>query len=128
MAGILDGKVALVTGGASGIGRATALAMAREGARVAISDLSKDGIEGTVALINGIGGQTLVLKMRWGKDASSMIFEGAKPGIKFALGENVKRSGNPQGGRGAAGAATVQARASVLAVLPIPAALAKRLH
>ncbi len=31
-----------------------------------------------------------------------MIFEGATPGIKFALGENVKRSGNPQGGRGAA--------------------------
>jgi imidazolonepropionase-like amidohydrolase len=30
-----------------------------------------------------------------------MIFEGAMPGIKFALGENPKRSGNPQGGRGA---------------------------
>ena len=58
---------------------------------------------------NSIGGQTIVLKMRWGKDAQSMIFEGAKPGIKFALGENVKRSGNPQGGRGAAGT-TVQAR------------------
>lgn len=58
---------------------------------------------------NSIGGQTIVLKMRWGKDAESMIFEGAKPGIKFALGENVKRSGNPQGGRGATGT-TVQAR------------------
>jgi imidazolonepropionase-like amidohydrolase len=58
---------------------------------------------------NSIGGQTIVLKMRWGKDADSMIFEGAKPGIKFALGENVKRSGNPQGGRGAMGVA-VQAR------------------
>ena len=49
---------------------------------------------------NPIGGRTIVLKMRWGKDAQSMIFEGAKPGIKFALGENPKRSGNPQGGRG----------------------------
>ncbi len=58
---------------------------------------------------NSIGGQTIVLKMRWGKDAQSMIFEGAKPGIKFALGENVKRSGNPQGGRGATGT-VVQAR------------------
>ncbi len=55
---------------------------------------------------NSIGGQTIVLKMRWGKDADGLIFEGAKPGIKFALGENPKRSGNPQpGGRGATPAA-----------------------
>ena len=58
---------------------------------------------------NAIGGQTIVLKMRWGKDAQGMIFEGATPGIKFALGENPKRAGNPQGGRGATGP-TVQAR------------------
>jgi imidazolonepropionase-like amidohydrolase len=55
---------------------------------------------------NSIGGQTLPLKMRWGKSAQEMIFAGATPGIKFALGENPKRSGNPQGGRGA-GAAPV---------------------
>ncbi len=51
---------------------------------------------------NAIGGQTLVLKMRWGKDAEGMIFQGATPGIKFALGENPKRAGTPQGGRGGA--------------------------
>jgi imidazolonepropionase-like amidohydrolase len=51
---------------------------------------------------NAIGGQTLVLKMRWGQDAEGMIFQGATPGIKFALGENPKRAGNTQGGRGAA--------------------------
>jgi imidazolonepropionase-like amidohydrolase len=51
---------------------------------------------------NSIGGQTIVIKTRWGKDAEGLIFEGAKPGIKFALGENPKRAGNPQGGRGAA--------------------------
>jgi imidazolonepropionase-like amidohydrolase len=50
---------------------------------------------------NSIGGQTVVLKMRWGKDAEQMVFEGAAPGIKFALGENPKRAGNPVGGRGA---------------------------
>ena len=44
---------------------------------------------------NSIGGKCTVLKMRWGKDAHDMIFEGAMPGIKFALGENPKRSGNP---------------------------------
>jgi imidazolonepropionase-like amidohydrolase len=58
---------------------------------------------------NSIGGQTVVLKMRWGKDAQGLIFEGAMPGIKFALGENPKRAGNPQGG-GRGGAPTVQAR------------------
>jgi NAD(P)-dependent dehydrogenase (short-subunit alcohol dehydrogenase family) len=62
MTGILDGKVALVTGGASGIGRATAVAMAREGARVAVSDLASEGIEGTVAMINAIGGQSIAIK------------------------------------------------------------------
>jgi imidazolonepropionase-like amidohydrolase len=53
---------------------------------------------------NAIGGQTLVLKLRWGKNAGDMIFEGATPGIKFALGENPKRRGNPAGGPDAAGA------------------------
>ena len=51
MAGILDRKVALVTGGASGIGRATSLAMAREGARVAVADRTEESAAGTVALI-----------------------------------------------------------------------------
>ncbi len=45
---------------------------------------------------NAIGGQTIVIKLRWGKTAPEMLFEGAKPGIKFALGENPKRQGYPQ--------------------------------
>ena len=50
---------------------------------------------------NSIGGQTLVIKLRWGQPASKLPFEGAMPGIKFALGENPKRSnfsvrGQPQ--------------------------------
>ena len=61
MAGILAGKTALVTGGASGIGRATALAMAREGARVAVSDLSEESAASTVALINQAGGQAIAI-------------------------------------------------------------------
>ena len=48
---------------------------------------------------NSIGGKTTVIKLRWGKDAHDMIFEGAMPGIKFALGENPKRSGNQNAGR-----------------------------
>ena len=41
---------------------------------------------------NPIGGLNAVIKLRWGKDARGLLFEGAKPGIKFALGENPKRS------------------------------------
>jgi imidazolonepropionase-like amidohydrolase len=43
---------------------------------------------------NSIGGQTVITKMRWGKDAQGILFEGSMPGIKFALGENPKRAGN----------------------------------
>ena len=46
---------------------------------------------------NAIGGQTVVIKLRWGKTADGLLFEGAKPGIKFALGENPKRQGQPSG-------------------------------
>ena len=46
--GRVDGKVALVTGGASGIGRASALLLAREGATVVVSDIDADGGQATV--------------------------------------------------------------------------------
>jgi imidazolonepropionase-like amidohydrolase len=39
---------------------------------------------------NPIGGRNQVVKLRWGKDAAGLKFEGAMPGIKFALGENPK--------------------------------------
>lgn len=47
---------------------------------------------------NPIGGLNVVIKHRWGEDAEGLVFEGAPPGIKFALGENPKRSrGTPPG-------------------------------
>src|SRR5512143_3806713 len=61
MAGVLDGKVALVTGGGGGIGRATALAMVREGARVAVADFVAAAARDTVAQINAAGGQAITL-------------------------------------------------------------------
>src|SRR3954453_2498415 len=47
---------------------------------------------------NAIGGQTTVIKLRWGKTARNMIFLTKTPSIKFALGENPKRQGQPQPG------------------------------
>ena len=61
MAGLLDGKSALITGGGGGIGRATALAFAREGARVAVADAAEAAAQETVALINKAGGQAMTL-------------------------------------------------------------------
>ncbi len=58
---LLTGKCALVTGGASGIGRATAIAMAREGARVAVADLHEEAAAETVAVINQAGGQAIAI-------------------------------------------------------------------
>ncbi|MFF7279111.1 SDR family oxidoreductase [Streptomyces griseorubiginosus] len=55
------GKVAFVTGAASGIGRATALAFSRAGARVALADLPTQGLEETARLIKEEGGQALAL-------------------------------------------------------------------
>src|SRR4029079_17109475 len=46
---------------------------------------------------NTIGGQTQLIKLRWGADAEGLKFAGADPFIKFALGENVKRSSSSQG-------------------------------
>ena len=46
---------------------------------------------------NTIGGQTQLIKLRWGADDAGLLFKGADPFIKFALGENVKRTSSSQG-------------------------------
>jgi NAD(P)-dependent dehydrogenase (short-subunit alcohol dehydrogenase family) len=62
MPGTLNGKVALVTGGASGIGRATALSFAREGAKLVVADVNDEGGQQTVHMIAENGGEAIFVK------------------------------------------------------------------
>src|SRR3954462_15348551 len=60
--GAFAGKVASVTGAANGIGRAAALAFAREGAGVVVADVSEQGNRETARLIEAAGGRALAVK------------------------------------------------------------------
>jgi NAD(P)-dependent dehydrogenase (short-subunit alcohol dehydrogenase family) len=60
--GSYAGKVAFVTGAGSGIGRATALAFAREGASVVAADASEQGNQQTVRMVEELGGRVLALR------------------------------------------------------------------
>ena len=75
---MLKNKVALVTGAASGIGRAVALAYAREGARVVVSDLDKAGGEATAAMAQTEGGEAIFFESDVGepKDAQALVQHG----------------------------------------------------
>jgi NAD(P)-dependent dehydrogenase (short-subunit alcohol dehydrogenase family) len=63
MAGILDNKVAIITGAASGIGRATAQVFAREGARLLIADLNEEGGNETLEHLKQAGASAIFVKV-----------------------------------------------------------------
>ena len=62
MTGQFDGKSAIITGAAGGIGRASAIAFSREGAGVVVADLDLEGCEQTVAMIKAEGGNAVAIK------------------------------------------------------------------
>ena len=59
---LLQGKVGLITGGGDGIGRATAIMFARDGAKVAVADIRLDAAEETVAMIREFGGEAIAIE------------------------------------------------------------------
>jgi NAD(P)-dependent dehydrogenase (short-subunit alcohol dehydrogenase family) len=77
---LLSGKSALVTGAASGIGKATALVFAREGARVIVADTSDDGGEQTVAAIRETGGEAQFIRcdVSRARDVDGMVASAIK--------------------------------------------------
>jgi len=78
--GKLDKKIALITGGGSGIGRATSLLFAAEGARVVVADWAEDHARAVVAEIAAHGGEAIAIKVdvSQGADAERMVVETVK--------------------------------------------------
>jgi NAD(P)-dependent dehydrogenase (short-subunit alcohol dehydrogenase family) len=69
MSALLEGKSAVITGSASGVGRASALRFAQEGARVVCADLDADGAKETVRQIEGGGGTAVAIGADVSKEA-----------------------------------------------------------
>ncbi|HYP62297.1 MAG TPA: SDR family NAD(P)-dependent oxidoreductase, partial [Acidocella sp.] len=77
----MAGRAALVTGAASGLGRATALALTKAGADVCIVDVNPKGLEETAASIRELGGKVLV------HAADLSVAENCAPAVEAALAE-----------------------------------------
>ena len=98
--GILDGKVAVITGAATGIGRASALAFARAGARVVLTDVREDELGRTAEAVHGAGGEVAALSADLaspdacdGSDAHTPAIAGSPVSSPTSTTRSVPRSG-----------------------------------
>jgi glucose 1-dehydrogenase len=71
MNGRLEGRVAVITGGASGIGKGACLRFAREGAKIVIADINREEGERTAAEIKGQGGEAIFIRTDTGSAADN---------------------------------------------------------
>ncbi|MBN1206046.1 MAG: SDR family oxidoreductase [Myxococcaceae bacterium] len=97
MSKLLAGKVALVTGAAFGIGRATALNFAAEGAKVVVSDVAREGEE-TVSLIRGAGGEAVFMRADISKanEVQALVYGAVKAFGRLDVAFNNAGIGGPQ--------------------------------
>src|SRR5258705_12220304 len=79
---VLDGKVAIITGAATGIGRATALLFARAGARLTLADSRGEELARTVAEVRGAGGQAtpVIAELARPEDCAAVVAAAAGDG------------------------------------------------
>jgi len=80
VSGRLDGKVCLITGAGSGMGRAASVTFAREGAKIVACDLDLDAVRETVAMVEAAGGRGLAARADVSKEAD--VREVVKAGVK----------------------------------------------
>jgi imidazolonepropionase-like amidohydrolase len=101
--GIIDAHSHTMIDGQVNEGSLAVSAMTRVGDVVTSKDIAiyralAGGVTGGLLLhgsANPIGGQSVTVKFKWGRPVSEFLVPGAPPGIKFAMGENVKRSNFP---------------------------------
>ena len=112
--GKLDGKVAVITGAASGTGRATAVRFAREGAAVVVADLNSPAGEETISEITAAGGSAVFQYTDVGSEADlKALFDRALKVIVVLVEENnqlVSRHGRQLTARGYRSPASARVR------------------
>ena len=95
---MLKNKVALITGGSSGIGRAVALAWAREGAKVVVSDVDRGGGEETAELVRVAGSEAVFIAADVGKpeDCEALVSQAVEKFGRLDIACNNAGIGGPQ--------------------------------